>query len=280
MNSIIFKTILLKGDSGNSIKDITKTSTDGLIDTYTVTLTDGSTTTFEVTNGNGIESIEKTSTVGLTDIYTITLENGDTYTFDVVNGDNVEVDDALSTTSENPVQNKVITEYLNSICDLIYPVGSIYMSVNNVNPSTLFGGTWESWGSGRVPVGVNTSDSDFNTVEKTGGSKSQSYTPAGTNSGGSVSGHTLTVNEIPSHYHNMGRSNQGGGRTDWGLVGAGAHGGNVALITGAGGSTSTTSAGSGWSHDHGFTQPTFNGTATTLEKVQPYITCYMWKRTA
>lgn len=164
--------------------------------------------------------------------------------------------------------------------DDVYPVGSIYMSVNPVNPATLFGGAWEAWGSGRVPIGVNTSDSDFNTVEKTGGAKTQSYTPTGSNSGGSVSGHTLTVNEIPSHYHNTGRSNQGGGRSDWGLVGAGAHGGNVALSQNGGGSASTTSTGSGWSHNHEFTQPTFTGNAATIGRVQPYITCYMWKRTA
>lgn len=48
----------------------------------------------------------------------------------------------------------------------IYPVGSIYMSVNNTSPASLFGGTWQSWGSGRVPISVNTSDSEFSTVEK------------------------------------------------------------------------------------------------------------------
>ena len=52
-----------------------------------------------------------------------------------------------------------------SLIDLVYPVGSIYMSVNNTNPTSLFGGTWVAWGSGRVPIGVNTSDSDFNAVE-------------------------------------------------------------------------------------------------------------------
>ena len=45
------------------------------------------------------------------------------------------------------------------------------MSANNTSPASLFGGTWQSWGSGRVPIGVNTSDSEFSTVEKTGGSK-------------------------------------------------------------------------------------------------------------
>ena len=52
-----------------------------------------------------------------------------------------------------------------------YPVGAIYMSVSPTSPASLFGGTWTSWGSGRVPIGINSSDSDFNTVEKTGGSK-------------------------------------------------------------------------------------------------------------
>ena len=55
--------------------------------------------------------------------------------------------------------------------DKIYPVGSIYMSVNSTNPGTLFGGTWVRWGNGRVPVSLNESETEFNTVEKVGGSK-------------------------------------------------------------------------------------------------------------
>ena len=53
----------------------------------------------------------------------------------------------------------------------IYPVGAIYMSVSPTSPASLFGGTWTQWGSGRVPIGINSSDTDFNTVEKTGGNK-------------------------------------------------------------------------------------------------------------
>lgn len=67
----------------------------------------------------------------------------------------------------------------------IYPVGSIYMTANNISPAALFGGTWQSWGNGRVPIGVNTSDSEFSTVEKTGGSKylqSHTHTFTGTGS--------------------------------------------------------------------------------------------------
>lgn len=66
-----------------------------------------------------------------------------------------------------------------------YPVGSIYLSVNDTNPSTWFGGTWVQIAKGRTLVGVDTNDTDFNTVEKTGGEKK----------------HTLTIQEMPSHRH-------------------------------------------------------------------------------
>ena len=52
-----------------------------------------------------------------------------------------------------------------------YPIGSIFLSVNETNPSTWFGGTWEQIAQGRTLVGVDTDDTDFNTVKKTGGSK-------------------------------------------------------------------------------------------------------------
>lgn len=52
-----------------------------------------------------------------------------------------------------------------------WPIGSIYISVVNTNPSQWFGGVWESFGSGRVLVGVDTTQTEFNKVMKTGGSK-------------------------------------------------------------------------------------------------------------
>lgn len=77
------------GPDGVGILSIEKTATAGLVDTYTVTYTDGDTDTFTVTNGTdgvGIVSIEKTATVGLVDTYTITLSDGNTYDFTVTNG--------------------------------------------------------------------------------------------------------------------------------------------------------------------------------------------------
>lgn len=52
-----------------------------------------------------------------------------------------------------------------------FPIGTIYMNVNNINPEKFFGGTWERFGQGKMIVGVDESDLDFNTSQKTGGEK-------------------------------------------------------------------------------------------------------------
>lgn len=78
-----------RGEPGTSIKSIVKTGTNGLTDTYTVTLTDDSTSTFTVKNGNGIASIalrSGTHAPGTTDTYKITFTNGETAAFSVYNG--------------------------------------------------------------------------------------------------------------------------------------------------------------------------------------------------
>lgn len=80
---------------------------------------------------------------------------------------------------------------LQNILDFVYPVGSIYMTTNSQNPSTLFGGEWVAWGQGRVPVGFGTGkDSNgvsktFSSIEGTGGEYN----------------HTLSNEEMPKHYH-------------------------------------------------------------------------------
>lgn len=71
---------------GKTIQSIEKTGTSGLVDTYTITLANGSTSTFTVTNGKGITNIEKTATSGLVDTYTITFNDNTTSSFQVTNG--------------------------------------------------------------------------------------------------------------------------------------------------------------------------------------------------
>ena len=161
-----------------------------------------------------------------------------------VNGQTGAVTIAVPTkTSELTNDSGFITAA--DIGNALYPVGSIYMSVNNTNPSTFFGGTWEAWGAGKVPVGVDANDTDFNAVEKTGGEKT----------------HILTESEMPKHSHglptfysNPEKENitfaDSAFNADKASDGNVSNGGQVI------------SAGGGQAHNN----------------LQPYITCYMWKR--
>ena len=84
-----------------------------------------------------------------------------------------------------------LTQALNTIWDKIYPIGSIYINASNVNPTTLFGGTWQKIEDRFLLAASNTYASGT-----TGGAASISVTPVGT-----VEGHALTVPELPKHIH-------------------------------------------------------------------------------
>lgn len=122
---------------------------------------------------------------------------------------------------------------------LLYPIGSIYMSIQDTNPSVFFGGTWERIAKGKTLVGVDENDTDFNTSSKTGGEKK----------------HTLTIDEIPSHKHNI---NYGGAGT--GVQGA---------VPGSNNNLGPNPA---------FIQAT--GGDKPHNNMQPYYTCYIFVRTA
>lgn len=150
----------------------------------------------------------------------------------------------------------------------LYPVGAIYMGTTNVNPSTFITGTtWVAWGSGRVPVGVDTSDTSFNTVEKTGGEKT----------------HTLTESEMPAHKHTGTESTSLGNTKP--QLGASATVSKETIIADFTitteevviyDSAATTPANNTLTVEHGITV----GGGQPHSILQPYITCYMWKRTA
>ena len=150
-----------------------------------------------------------------------------------------------------------------NIVDAVYPIGSIYLSVNSTNPSNFLGGGWTSWGSGRVPVGVDTSDTNFNTVEKTGGAKN--VTPSG-----AIGGTALTEDQMPSHNHYIAVDSTGSAAVETGYAAKTNLTKNTKMgyVPSLGG---TSYAGSNQTHTHSFT-----GTQHT--NLQPYITCYMWKR--
>lgn len=162
------------------------------------------------------------------------------------------------------INNKLIN--YKEVIDLIYPIGSIYISVNNVNPSTLFGGTWTQL---KDKFLIGTGDTYSNGT--TGGASSIKYTPAGTNKNGAVQSHILTIDEIPSHNHTLRAKENPSGLGD----------GYVACAYGydyKNSSIAINNAGGGKGHTHGFTQPTFTGTQATLNTMPPYLAVYMWKR--
>lgn len=132
-----------------------------------------------------------------------------------------------------------VTDLTKQLFLLMHRVGDIIFSTSDENPSTIYGGTWVAWGKGQVPVGVDTSDSDFNTVEKTGGEKE----------------HTLTVDEMPSHKHDFGQQFA-----------------TTSILSGSYGYYMIAGTQTDVIKNTGGNQPHNN--------LQPYITCYMWKRTA
>ena len=190
-----------------------------------------------------------------------------------------------------------ITTQMESILDSFYPVGSIYFSVTNTNPSSKFGGTWVAWGSGRVPVGVNSNDGNFNSVEKTGGSSTHTHTITVANKSAFTSGSTaLSVSQIPAHQHN---GTTQGGRTDYLRIVGGAGLSyasnqmpgfasasytdirNTSNFPGANHSHDFITNTTGGSGGHTHSIPAHNHTASSNSQtaLPPYITCYMWKRT-
>lgn len=121
-----------------------------------------------------------------------------------------------------------------------YRVGDLFLTTIATNPSNFLGGTWELFGPGKCLVCVDTSQTEFNSVKKTGGEKT----------------HKLTINEMPSHNHPGAywAQKEGYGHLNVGST-SNANRVDISGITFAGGDQA---------HNN----------------LQPYITCYIWIRTA
>lgn len=148
------------------------------------------------------------------------------------------------------IRAQEMNDALATIFNMVYPVGSIYMSaslstaeaVNAVLP-----GTWQAWGAGRVPVGVDTSQTVFNSAEKTGGAKththglSNAYAELLMDASDGIYYHEKSVAQWTSNYK--------------------------VNATGGGGTSTTRGYGTG-----------LGGSTDSGSNLQPYITCYMYKR--
>ena len=130
------------------------------------------------------------------------------------------------------------------LLDAVYPVGAVYISVVSTSPATLFGGTWAAFAAGRVLVGIDAGDTDFDVVEETGGAKT----------------HTLIAAEMPAHVHRMRR--------------------NATTTGGLSGLTTAPDTSSSNPADLGTLDTGAAGGDGAHNNLQPYIVVYMWKRTA
>lgn len=135
-----------------------------------------------------------------------------------------------------------------------YDVGDLYLTTNKANPASKFGGTWELFGEGRTLVCVDESQSEFNTVKKTGGEKMHTH-DAGTISAliGAYDGDVAKLGYVASPKAKDVGFNYGfkGLNTDQNIS----------------------------SNRVNHSTPTAGNTGST-STLQPYITCYIWIRTA
>ena len=130
-----------------------------------------------------------------------------------------------------------------TLLSFIYPVGCIYTTVVATNPATVFGfGTWAAFGAGKVLVGFNAAETEFDLVEETGGEKT----------------HTLIAAEMPVHTHTF----------------------TLNLAGRDGGSSPSVATGQAPTQSTPTYTPATTGSGGAHNNLQPYIVVYMWKRTA
>ena len=79
--------------------------------------------------------------------------------------------------------------------DRMYPVGSIYISTNSTSPASLYGGSWERYGTGRALISASDTDSDF-TAGTTGGSKTHNHNPGTLSAQVSLFGQNTVVRRV------------------------------------------------------------------------------------
>lgn len=209
---------------------------------------------------------------------TTTLQNNETIndiTFEYGKANKTEIKDirTMSASVEEISNNiKYIDKKISDLLNMFYPVGSIYETMDSsFDPNKKWGGTWERI-KGRVLVGVDENDSDFNTTEKIGGEKT----------------HKLSVNEMPSHSHSASEKSLKGGVNNisgqdktWGLTSSGifSNWGDTKGLYSTSRET-TTNYKDGFYLDATHTHTIGNtGGGNAHNNLQPYITCYIWKRT-
>ncbi len=233
----------------------------------------------------------------------------------ILEGENLASSTVPGIITENRVEEIANTKTNTTLATWCpFPVGAIYMSTTSANPSTFWTGTtWQAFATGKTIVGIDTSDTDFNSVNKVGGSKEVVLTipnlpthnhTVGDNSHShtaNVAGdHSHTLNDhahyLPPHQHatNWGEhnttgywGNYGASNTYMGLAGKVDTNNNMFLTSPVdqwtNGAGAVGMSGSG-AHSHTINATTHShtlsntGSNTAHSNLQPYIVTYIWKR--
>ena len=203
-----------------------------------------------------------------------------------ITADNLEGGRVVQATNADKVLVSTDTykPLVDALLELIYPVGSIYMTVDkDKDPAAFLGGTWERWGQGRVPVGVDENDTIFEKAENKGGEQK----------------HQLTIDEMPNHRH-LGQYTKTRTYTTHAQTPTDPPSQAIEVYQGTRevevqynvvkDNVSTTAfytSGSGATSDIFYSEKVTstygvadNGGDIAHNNLQPYITCFMWKRTA
>lgn len=136
-----------------------------------------------------------------------------------------------------------LDEHGNNYLLKAYPIGAIYINVDNRNPETFLGGKWRHIGQGRTLVGLDDTQSEFTPLRKIGGTKT----------------HTLTINEMPSHNHRLSKNQ--------------AHNGGAEFSQHSAIAQPLNKSHKGW-----WTETTFTGGGQPHNNLQPYIVVTIWER--
>ena len=169
-----------------------------------------------------------------------------------------------------------VGDFINVLKNARSYVGMIVQSTTldtEAKVKAFYGGTTWIQHSGYMLRGA-TSSVTANSQSNDGGADSVSYTPQGSNSGGSVGNTAISVNQMPSHTHKF----QGFYQTAY------ASGDPCISRYKMSGDPQETgpmlNTGGSQNHNHGFTNPKFTGTAATINTLPEYKNVYIWERTA
>ena len=229
----------------------------GAIDNTTIGGSTAASGSFTTLNSSGLATLNSITCAGTSTLTTVDI-NGGAIDGTAIGANSASTVAATTVTASSHINTTGGQFQLNgtNIFEKIYPVGSIYINAAvSTNPGTLLGfGTWVAFGAGKVPVGIDSSDTDFDTVEETGGGKTASTT-------------------LPNHVHQWYDGTRSGS------------GSTIDFFTGAvSGSFNSSGNADNFSGDpdtgnYYTANPTTNP-SITVSTIQPYIVVYMWKRTA